>query len=489
MEEWWTITGPEFCLIDQVLGVSGFYLGGKGLDAKYGAKLPPNNVAVKRLINRKFASLRPDGMVLFDHAKCSAAHSSILRTTERGLLRKLLEHLVAAASGVGTMVNPDGINGELLIDASCFAPYDALIKMGLISKHPDFQKSSGVNFLITVTEEARKLIGGDRAGNSRVPEDDPAKVKVPDLTDPATLIYTAARHVPVVWWFVAVAAVLATVFIVSRYQISLGALVLGGVGLLIGVIALVIATALVQFAETPDGQAVLSFPAKVLMWAFLLLIILSGAFTFTSFFFNFPIPLGVRSSVQVRDVVSPSTIQSVSDDGRGGSGITKTNDSDGVHVKVAYVRQTDASRDAIGRADSQPTRVPTRAEVPVGRATRSVTVYWGSWVSGVEFKDEEGDVYLIGMKEGQNTTIALATGEVIVSIRGIVSNEVDRMEIITSGGQILGPCGAKDFEIAQRDGHHSFTLTAPIGGKIVGLTGSKHNVLNGFQLIVEKPTN
>jgi hypothetical protein len=170
--EWWTITGTEFCLIDQVLGTSTYYLGGKGPDAEYGAKLSPDNVAVKRLIDRKLASLRADGMVLFDHPGCSAAHAAILGSAERGLLRRLLERLVAAANGVGKMVNPDGINGELGITDRCFAPYAALIKMGLISKHADYDKSSGVKYSITVTDDARQLVSEGQSSGAQPVERD-----------------------------------------------------------------------------------------------------------------------------------------------------------------------------------------------------------------------------------------------------------------------------------------------------------------------------
>ena len=109
--------------------------------------------------------------------------------------------------------------------------------------------------------------------------------------DPLSLIKLAAKRVGVVWWFVAVGAVLGVVVIVSRWQVPPQALILGSIGLLVGVVALVVATAVVSLAKPSDPSNKLSLPGLVFLWAFLGIVILSGFLAFSSFFFDVPIPL------------------------------------------------------------------------------------------------------------------------------------------------------------------------------------------------------
>jgi hypothetical protein len=145
-----------------VLGVSSYYIGGKGADAQYGARLSPEDFTVRRLLDRKLALVRGDGMIIFDYPKCKELHTAILSDPSRGLLYRLLHRLAAASDAPGKMVDPDGINGELGLTTQCFAPYAALIKLGLISKHPAHHKLHGVNYTITVTDEAREMVNQPR---------------------------------------------------------------------------------------------------------------------------------------------------------------------------------------------------------------------------------------------------------------------------------------------------------------------------------------
>jgi len=112
--------------------------------------------------------------------------------------------------------------------------------------------------------------------------------KIGDLSNPVSLVLAATKRIKAIWWGVGVAAVLALVAIVSKWNVPVPGLVLGGLGLFVGMFGLVVFAALVM--PPPEG-AKPPLMSLVAAWAFIILLICCGFLTANSFFFDAPIPL------------------------------------------------------------------------------------------------------------------------------------------------------------------------------------------------------
>lgn len=109
-----------------------------------------------------------------------------------------------------------------------------------------------------------------------------------DLSNPVTLILAAAKRIAAVWWFVGAAAVTALVAIASQWAVSPLAVVFGTIGIFVSTVALYLFASLLK---PPPANKKPPLPAMVMLWSLLLIFVASGACTFTSFFFDRPIPM------------------------------------------------------------------------------------------------------------------------------------------------------------------------------------------------------
>ncbi len=110
------------------------------------------------------------------------------------------------------------------------------------------------------------------------------------LFSPARLIEAARKAHPAFRYAIVAAALCGLVVVVTEYGVSPATLVFGAI-----ILVVLMVLFLVFSQATVVAHTVLSVPAMVLVWSFLVLSILTAVFLFTSAFFDAPLP--IRSSL------------------------------------------------------------------------------------------------------------------------------------------------------------------------------------------------
>lgn len=135
----------------------------------------------------------------------------------------------------------------------------------------------------SVTQGPGSVIGQDNSSGKKV-----STAMNPDLSNPVSLVIAAAKRIKAIWWAIGVAAIIALVAISSKWGVPPLGMVLGGLGLFIGMVALY---AFASLLNPPPASKKPPRSSLILLWAFLVIFIAAGFFGFTSFFFDWPIPL------------------------------------------------------------------------------------------------------------------------------------------------------------------------------------------------------
>lgn len=146
---------------------------------------------------------------------------------------------------------------------------------------------------------------------------------------PASLVKTALKSTPAFKYAVAAAAIAALVATIAQFGVSIASLMFGTIALLVVMVIFLLFSQAVAVRGEP-----VPLPSRVMIWSFLAAGILASTFSFTSAFFNWPIPLRLvlLRSLAIEERPNPEQFDAVF------SGTVNTKLAGGVpqtnHVKV-----------------------------------------------------------------------------------------------------------------------------------------------------------
>lgn len=107
-------------------------------------------------------------------------------------------------------------------------------------------------------------------------------------TTPVGFLRLALQRIPALWWAVGVGALIAVVAIVHRWNVPPLVAILGPVALFVGMVSLVV------FANLVSPPRAIPRPptsSLLMLWTLTILMLLAAVLSFTSLFFNTPLPI------------------------------------------------------------------------------------------------------------------------------------------------------------------------------------------------------
>jgi len=160
------LSGPEFCILNAMLGYSGFHIegdhrGGFRVDIQRYISLPSEIVAraIQSLVDKGYFTSRDDGAVFFSKAQVTPVYKEVLDHYDRGLLREMLTMLAEHYEKPGQMILVDGINSVLDVDDNnAYTLYVALRDKGLITTAKRNNIHGGASYGVYVKPETKRMV-------------------------------------------------------------------------------------------------------------------------------------------------------------------------------------------------------------------------------------------------------------------------------------------------------------------------------------------